>query len=112
MTVRVVRDEIEREGRLRLVAPVEEPAREAQPPDGGQQLSPVRADAVRIQAIGVLTALAAATAARFVLMVAVVSGALIFGYAAWTHSLPAVAAASLYAALVIIPLILLAWRKD
>jgi hypothetical protein len=93
MTVRVVSEEAPT---LRLVPPA---------PD------PIDHDAARIQAIGVLTALASILAARTILGVATLGSIGLAVLAALERSTPALVSAGLYDGLVLVPIVLLAWRK-
>ena len=99
MTVTVVREE--ERAPLRLVATEDEP----------QDRKIVDEDAVRIQAIGTLHGLASLLAARSILLLSVI-GAFALGLLATLSGAPgAIVAATLYDLFIVVPMVMLAWRK-
>ena len=87
---------------LKLVRP-EEPA--PAPPSWGE------ADAARVQAIALMTALAHVLAARLVLLTATLGLIGLTAFAEYQHSVAAVVAACLFAVFGLIPIVALAIRK-
>lgn len=98
MAVKLIREE--EAPRLRLLPPEDEPKQTV-----------VDQDALRIQTLSVLHGLSSLLAARLILMLAVLIGGGLGAVATFQGSPGAIVGASLYDALVVIPMVLLAWRK-